>query len=51
MVPDYLLKLLESCIPPENTSPLRNHDGLTFVISQARTTSYLKGFIPSTTKL
>lgn len=51
MVPDYLLKLLEPCIPPETTYALRNHDGLTFVIPQAETSSYLKSFLPSTIKL
>lgn len=30
---------------------MRNHDGLTFVIPQARTTSYLKNVIPSTIKI
>lgn len=51
MVPTYLENLLEPCIPPITPYPLRNHDESTYTIPQARTTSYLKSFIPSTVKL
>lgn len=51
MVPDYLIKRLEPCIPPETIYPLRDHDGLTVTNFQARTTSYLKSVIPSKIKL
>ena len=35
--PQYLQDLLKSCFPPQTSYPLRNQDGPTFLIPQART--------------
>ena len=51
LAPPYLLDLLKPCFPPQASYPLRNQDGLTFSIPQARTSSYIKSYIPSTIKL
>ena len=36
--------LLKPCFPPQTNHSLRNHDGPSFVIPQARTESYLNSF-------
>ena len=48
LAPQYLQDLLKPCFPPQTNYSLRNHDGLSFVIPQARTESYLNSFLPST---
>lgn len=48
MEPNYLQNFQEPCIPRNH---LRNHEGLTFVIPQARTSSYLRSLVHSTNKL
>ena len=52
LAPHYLQDLLKSCFPPQTSYPLWNQNGLTFLIPQARTSSYIKkSCIPSTFKL
>ena len=52
MAPQYLQDLLKPCFPSQTIYSLRNYDGLSFVIPQARTASYLKRFfLPSTINL
>ena len=42
LAPHYLQDLLKSCFPPQTSYPLWNQNGLTFLIPQARTSSYIK---------
>ena len=43
--------LLKPCFPPQTSYPLRNQDGPPFSIPQARTSSYMNSYRPSTIKL
>lgn len=51
IAPQYLQELLIPCIPPQNSYPLRNNDGLKFIPPQLKTSSYMNSFIPSAIKL
>lgn len=53
LVPQYLVELLGQCLlrVPQNSYPLRNQDNRTFQIPQAKTTSYMESFLPSTIRL
>ena len=51
LAPQYLQFLLQQCILPDKSYPLRNQDNLTFHIPQAKTTSFMKSFLPSTIRL
>lgn len=51
LAPQYLVDLLGQCLLPQNSYPIRNQDNLTFHVPQAKKTSCMKSFLPSTIRL